>query len=297
MQALADLRARVLGFTSVEDLIAAEGPVHGRAVRHRLLEDKRVLATSMENLRATMRTLQEDGECCTTRARSSAGRLLATECERLAVEDELEKVRGQLRRSRVQISEHVQAGECLARRLEACAGAFSEAISQEVESQEAVRHEVDQLRGVTEDLEGRLEAKVSELQRLREANEAAVAKVTAAANDWRQARESCEAALDASDLGTCVRAIQELIIAEQRRQQQAARRPEDKEPELRPTACAELPPRGCSQSGLEPQLPVQPDLQVLRDLVSSKEEQLAALHRKIRFLSEPSGADECYPSV
>lgn len=309
LRSLGEVHARILGS---EDPIAAASPGAEVEAQHRaralLLEEKRALGTSMEELRATMRALQEDGEWCMVRTRSSAAQLMATESVAFATRDELEKVRSQLRRSREQISEHQEARAQLKQQLEACAIAFGEAVSQEAEAQEAMRQEVDQLRQVTEDLEGRLRAKAVEIERLRYANSAVADKAGATREAWRQARDACAAALEAGALGGCMRALKDLTADTRRdtRSQTPLRlgaKHADSDDRLRlDGGLQQVGARDKLQQELQDAIHEQlwqgldrgksaaeswqPDLQTLRELVKSKEEQLAALHRKIRFLSE-----------
>mmetsp|Transcript_28463 Transcript_28463/g.94486 ORF Transcript_28463/g.94486 Transcript_28463/m.94486 type:complete len:483 (-) Transcript_28463:30-1478(-) len=308
---LEGVREQTLGVDNASAVASTEAqPQSQHDARNTLLEEKQVLASAMEKLRATMRTLQEEGELCTVKARSSAAHLMAVECLKFATQDELDKVHGQLHRSLEQVSEHKEARKRLQQQLEGCAIAFSEAVSQEAEAQDVMRHEIDQLRGVTEDLESRLRAKANETQRLRDANQVAAKNVASAVDDWRQVRTDCAVALESGALGTCMNTLKELTIAEHRppsRSQTPVR--------LHFNGAYLQPALAGGESGgnrLQQQLQdkiheqlwqglergkgtvemMQMHSQALRDLVSSKEEQLAALHRKIRFLSEPDIIDD-----
>eukprot|EP00449_Zooxanthella_nutricula_P044390 CAMPEP_0198589016 /NCGR_PEP_ID=MMETSP1462-20131121/133857_1 /TAXON_ID=1333877 /ORGANISM="Brandtodinium nutriculum, Strain RCC3387" /LENGTH=272 /DNA_ID=CAMNT_0044320525 /DNA_START=39 /DNA_END=854 /DNA_ORIENTATION=+ len=252
-----------------------------------------------------MREIQEDSERCTTRARAGGAQLLAFECVVSAINDELIKLQTQLRRSQEQSAEHADAQTRLRRQLEAFAAAFNDALAQERDAQEAMRQEVDQLRQVTEDLEGRLHAKALEIERLRQANAAAVACAGVARAAWQRAQRERMVSLDEGPLGASIAALEGLLARPQAPDAvlagaagAAARGAEG--PHVLPTPAGGerlhrqlqdaihqqlwdgLPPgkAGAFGEASEEELPA------MRSLVKAKETQLAALHGKIRFLSE-----------
>jgi len=246
--------------------------------RRALLEEKRVLGNAMEELRSTMRGLQEDGERCIHSSRTSASRLLASRALTSASQDEVNKVKGQLRRSREQVAEHVEATMQLREELQLCAGAFSDAVSQEADAHVAMRQEVEQLTQVTEDLEARLRAKSHDIAKAKEANLEAASRVAAALEQWATSHRTRTAAIDQGPLGDCLDALRSV----------ASGQPSQR---TRTSGAAQVGATGPSAPPSEPKVGVQQDIEVLdvttlRFLVTSKEEQLAALHRKIRFLTE-----------
>lgn len=211
-----------------------------------------------------MRALQEEGERCTLRSRTIAARLLSTKAQSIASQDEVTKLRGQLRRAREQVAENIEARIGLDEELRICAAAFSHAVSDEAEAHMGMRQEVDQLTHVTEDLERRLREKAIDIEKAREANAKAAKTVAAMLEQWRTGRAAQVAAVDCGPLGECLTV-------------------------LRAVAAGRQQPSGAPQS---PSLPREaqpedvPDLPALRRRVGRKEEQLAGLHRKIRFLTE-----------
>jgi len=269
------------------------------ALRQSLLEEKANLTASMESLRATMRTLQEEGERRTTQAQRDATELMMMECRKTATLDDLDKVSSQLRRSREQQKEHSQACNLLRQHLDSFAAAFNDAVAQEVETQESMRIEIDQLRGVTEDLQTRVCSKAEEGERLRAANKASEEELDMARRAWRAARMDCVTALRNSEWGQCNRALQELLSIDEdgggggpqttTSNLVVAAPPTDErlEARLEDTIAKRLACEDVNKSKLESL-----DLQVLRDMVSGKEEQLAALHAKIRFLSETDSPEQ-----
>lgn len=58
--------------------------------------------------------------------------------------------------------------------------------------------------GPSQDLEARLKAKGSEIERLQRANAAARDRATAGAARWRRAREQCASEIDTGPLGACL---------------------------------------------------------------------------------------------
>ena len=174
---------------------AAPGPrkEHGGEAlceaRGKLLEEKRELGCSMEELRAMMRVLQEGGEVTTLRGRAHEALRVAAEARLAASHDELAKAQGQLRRSALQREEHREARERLREELSQCLANFQAVLSAEEEAQAAVRQEVGQLRAVTQDLEERLRAKVLETAELNEAGRGAAERLAAAEREWQTSRE------------------------------------------------------------------------------------------------------------
>lgn len=317
------VRSRMLG--TEDPKVAASPGAEVEAQQHSrraLLEDKKLLGTAMEELRSTMRALQEEGERCTVRSRSSAARFLATKSLATASQDEIEKIHGQLRRAREQLAEHTEARSRLQEELHLCATAFGEAVAVEVEAHAGMRQEVEQLTQVTEDLEGRLRTKAHDIERARASNSEAALKVSSALERWQRARSSRSSQVEAGPLGACLKVLQQL-------QQHAEQPPAP--PSASSTASCWQPQQqqhqqmqvSISRSGQQQQgeaslqqdlqeavhkqlwsgvdhgsgskgttCEAQPlDLPALRHLVSSKEEQLATLHRKIRFLSESEPYD------
>eukprot|EP00429_Kryptoperidinium_foliaceum_P072947 CAMPEP_0176054716 /NCGR_PEP_ID=MMETSP0120_2-20121206/27228_1 /TAXON_ID=160619 /ORGANISM="Kryptoperidinium foliaceum, Strain CCMP 1326" /LENGTH=386 /DNA_ID=CAMNT_0017388189 /DNA_START=81 /DNA_END=1239 /DNA_ORIENTATION=+ len=309
---LADARAEFLGpeDASVAGIPAPE-MTQPHAMRQALLEEKRALGVSMEALRSTMRSLQEEGETCTTRARASAADYLASECLLLAVQDNFRKVRNQLRRSREQVEEHEQANDKFRQQLEACAFALGDTIAQESEAHEAMRQEVEQLRQVTEDLEARLRTKASEIERLSGANAVAVRKVGAATERWRLARRQRASDVDRGPIGICLSTLRD--VASRLGPDSALALPSPQSGHCGAWLAQTPPPAVPAPSegerlqrelqdtihtqlweGLDPVCKIGEvgmDLPTLRRLVSNKEEHLAVLHRKIRLLAECGASD------
>jgi len=296
MSTLETVRMSMIG---TEDAKVASSPgAHVEAqqqARCTLLEDKRVLGSAMEELRSTMRALQEGGERCTFRSRTCAARLLATRALTAASRDEVCKVQAQLRRAREQLAEHRSAKSRVQEELLLSAAAFGEALSQEAEANICMRQEVDQLTQVTEDLESRLRAKSADIAKAKEANAEATSKVATALERWRNLREARKDALDHGPLGDCLAVLR--LVASGQGLQSGSTAEKDQPPvaKLQSTTADGHPaaaPRQNEASATSLGRPPPPqkdfealDLAELRHLVSCKEEQLATLHRKIRFLT------------
>lgn len=339
LQALESVKTGLLGGETVAAVVASSKTEDdGYGKRHDLLDGKKSLATAMEQLRATMRNLQENGEMFMTQERASAADHLAVESVQFATQDELRKTKSQLGRSREQSEEHRGAKTRLKQQLEACAIAFGEAIQAESEAQEAMRQEIDQLGGVNEDLDLRLKAKMAEVEKLKAVNGSAIEKSAVFAGRWRAARGDCSAAFGATPLGPCANALKEMIQAvsanslspsvapelprslrevgspsgickvpakigdnaanfkfgEVTAPANVSRETNNLQQELKETIHEQLW-QGFSRSGTGSASAVAgsasesswpPDERTLQELVSRKEEQLATLHRKIRYLSE-----------
>ncbi|CAJ1350928.1 unnamed protein product, partial [Effrenium voratum] len=177
-------------FTALEHRIASlvgDEPLSAdHADRNELLEQKHVLSSQMEELRATMRNVQEDGEHCSDQARQFEAEGALDLIKVAAQRDKLQTLREQLQRSRQQAVEHRRAERELRAEIERAKATFHEVISVELEVQAAVRNEIGQLRQVVQDLAARIETKMDEISRLEQANEWAAAEVSSAAQRWRE---------------------------------------------------------------------------------------------------------------
>lgn len=303
-QILEAARAYALGPESPAAAASAGPQVEAQhQKRQGLLEEKRLLAVTMEELRSTMRGLQEEGEKATAAAHSSSVRALATRTMVFASQDELDKVREQIRRSREQVAQHAEANGRLTRELHSCTAAFSEAIAAEMDSHANIQQEVEMLTKVTEDLESRLRNKTHDIEQARESNAEARAMVATATENWRRAHRLRATAFERGPIGACLSLLQ-----------QAQANLRQTGTQLRPSSGTAGADQLIRREGLPQEVPAQGvvvhghgqqsaraelppgeshtlDLATLRQLVSSKEEQLATLHRKIRFLSECTALD------
>jgi len=218
-----------------------------------LLAQKRSLGTAMEELRATMRTTQERCEQCTVESRNLMAKEASARTLVVALCDELTKVHGQLRRASQQVADHVEARRRLAQELSESATVFQGIVAQEVEAHAAMEHEVSQLQQVVRDLESRLRSKSCEIERLTQVNTKASEEFAALTAKLQCEREECLKALGEGPFGACTGLLAKL-------------------------AAGELP-RPMSTTS---------DLKVLRSAFNRREEHLAALRRKVKFLSEHS---------
>jgi len=171
--------------------------------RCRLLAEKRSLGRSMEDLRATMRSVQEQCERCTVEMRNTTAVEASARTMLLSTHDELAKVHAQLRRATQQAADHIEARRRLGQALTEFAESFQNIVGQEVEAHAAIDHEVSQLKQVVHDLENRLRSKSGEIDRLVRANVKASEEVTALMADWRRERDDCLASLEDSPLEIC----------------------------------------------------------------------------------------------
>uniref|UniRef100_A0A7S1KWP6 Uncharacterized protein n=1 Tax=Alexandrium catenella TaxID=2925 RepID=A0A7S1KWP6_ALECA len=167
------------------------------------LAEKRNLGASMEELRATMRSVQEQCERCTVETRNTAAVEASARTLLASAHDELAKVHAQLRRSTQQAADHIEARRRLTQALGEFAEAFQGMIAQEVDAHGAIQHEVAQLQQVVRDLDTRLRSKSGEIDRLVRANTRASEEVTALIASWRREHDDCLASFKDSPLGTC----------------------------------------------------------------------------------------------
>ncbi|CAE8611281.1 unnamed protein product, partial [Polarella glacialis] len=94
-----------------------------------LLKQKQALGFRMEELRATMRRVQEDGELCITAAREEAALHSLDLVLAAGQRDELTVLKQQLARSRQQNSEHLQAEQELRAELARTSATFQDAVA------------------------------------------------------------------------------------------------------------------------------------------------------------------------
>jgi len=224
-----------------------------------LLQEKQTLSRSMESLREKMRNTQQINERYAEKARSSLTKLVESECLLIATQDELRKVRMQSRRSKEQIEEHREACVSLRESLKARVQDLAQVLRGEKCVLEIVKQEIGQLAHVIEELGGRLQIKTSEVHDLQMANQELVDRISASKNALAAAagrRGNDPAAVDNGPLGSCIKMLSSL------------------------------------SSSAEESQAVDMDLPTLRDLVSCKDMQLAALHRKIRHLTEFGNGSE-----
>eukprot|EP00931_Biecheleriopsis_adriatica_P060263 TRINITY_DN36176_c0_g1_i1.p1 TRINITY_DN36176_c0_g1~~TRINITY_DN36176_c0_g1_i1.p1 ORF type:complete len:281 (+),score=76.01 TRINITY_DN36176_c0_g1_i1:123-845(+) len=166
------------------------------ADRSELLSQKQSLGHDMEELRATMRRLQEDGERCSNEARECEA-VGALDLVRASVHrDKLATLRAQIRRSRQQSCEHFEAVQELRAELGRAAATYQEVSSLEGEMQSAVEIEIAQLQQVVHDLAARMESKAAEIERLERANEWAASEVVTSGKRWQQVSSQRQAALE-----------------------------------------------------------------------------------------------------
>mmetsp|Transcript_131461 Transcript_131461/g.408678 ORF Transcript_131461/g.408678 Transcript_131461/m.408678 type:complete len:260 (-) Transcript_131461:45-824(-) len=183
--------------------------------RGNLLAEKRSVGGSMEELRATMRSVQEQCERCTVETRNSTAMYASSRTMLVSTHDELAKVHAQLRRATQQASDHLEARRRLGHALTDCAESFQNIIGQEVEAHAAIQNEVLQLQQVVRDLESRLRNSSGEMDRLVRANAKASAEVTALMVSWRQEHDECLAGLEEdSPLDACTEFLGRLARAE-----------------------------------------------------------------------------------
>lgn len=175
----------------------------------------------MEELRATMRSVQEQCERCTVETRNTRALEASARALLVSTHDELAKVHAQLRRATQQAADHIEARRRLSQALSEFAENFQNIAGQEVDSHAAIQHEVAQLQEVVRDLESRLRSKSGEIDRLVRANLKASEEVTTLASTLRQEREQCLASLEDSPLEMCTEFLGRL----------AKRRPSDPRPE------------------------------------------------------------------
>lgn len=175
-----------------------------------LLAEKRNLGASMEELRATMRSVQEQCERCTVETRSTTALQASARTLLVSTLDELSKVHAQLRRSTQQAADHIEARRRLTQALSESADNFQTFIAQEVEAQSAIQHEVVQLQQVVRDLESRLRSKSGEIDRLVRANGKASEEVAVLMANWRREHDDCLASLEDSPLDTCTEFLSKL---------------------------------------------------------------------------------------
>ncbi|CAJ1460821.1 unnamed protein product [Effrenium voratum] len=132
-------------FTALEHRIASlvgDEPLSAdHADRNELLEQKHVLSSQMEELRATMRNVQEDGEHCSDQARQFEAEGALDLIKVAAQRDKLQTLREQLQRSRQQAVEHRRAERELRAEIERAKATFHEVISVELEVQPILRSE------------------------------------------------------------------------------------------------------------------------------------------------------------
>jgi len=306
-------RAEIAGFETGTPAMAASGEA-----RRKLLSEKRALGAVMEELRATMRSVQEQCEQCTVETRNTAAMEASAQTLTLAVSDDLRKVRGQLQRAAQQVAEHLEAQGRLGQELSQCAEAFHGIVAQELEAHAAVEHEVLQLQQVVRDLECRLRSKSGEIDRLVRAKTTAAAEVRSLKQCWQRERNLCMKSFSEGPLATCS-ALLRSIRGDAGSGEGGAGPPPPRQPVLEPTRLPK-PSDGPSSlpSLLRPSAPTSKmkeqgkcgeaaatsntsaagqhaDIQALRMAVGKREEQLAALRRKIRYLSEQKKEPESVP--
>jgi len=249
-----------------------------------------------------MRSVQEQCEHCTVETRNTAALEAVAQTLILAVSDDLRKVRGQFQRAAQQAAEHIDAQGRLGQELSQCAEAFHGIVAQELEAHAAVEHEVLQLQQVVRDLEGRLRSKSGEIDRLVRAKSAAAAEVMSLTHCWQQDRNLCIQSFSEGPLATCSTLLRS-ICGNAGSGEGGAGPPPPTQPILELTrtcpstsdfaerlTCGEATTTSdASATGQHA------DLQALRITVGRREEQLTALRRKIRFLSEHNKEPESVP--
>ncbi|CAK9017761.1 unnamed protein product [Durusdinium trenchii] len=152
----------------------------------RLLEQKQLLSSQMEELRATMRNVQEDSERSSDEARQCEAEAALDLSQLAALKDQLQTLREQIQRSKQQQVEHRRAERELRVEMDRAKATFQEVISVEMDVQIAIRSEIGQLQQVVQDLETRIETKMLEIDRLEQANTWARSEVFASGTRWRQ---------------------------------------------------------------------------------------------------------------
>ncbi|CAL1157584.1 unnamed protein product [Cladocopium goreaui] len=156
------------------------------ADRKVLLERKQLLSSQMEELRATMRQVQEDSERSSDEARQCEAEAALELSKVAALRDKVQTLLQQIQRSQQQALEHRRAERDLRVEMERAKGTFQEVISVEMDVQMAIRNEIGQLQQVVQDLANRIETKMSEIDRLEQANSWARAEVSGSVTRWRQ---------------------------------------------------------------------------------------------------------------
>lgn len=156
------------------------------ADRKVLLERKQLLSSQMEELRATMRQVQEDSERSSDEARQCEAEAALELSKVAALRDKVQTLLQQIQRSQQQALEHRRAERDLRVEMERAKGTFQEVISVEMDVQMAIRNEIGQLQQVVQDLANRIETEMSEIDRLEQANSWARAEVSGSVTRWRQ---------------------------------------------------------------------------------------------------------------
>eukprot|EP00933_Yihiella_yeosuensis_P072826 TRINITY_DN81364_c0_g1_i1.p1 TRINITY_DN81364_c0_g1~~TRINITY_DN81364_c0_g1_i1.p1 ORF type:complete len:340 (-),score=101.41 TRINITY_DN81364_c0_g1_i1:271-1290(-) len=180
------------------DVSLSTGSAEGHEDRSSLLTQKKSLGSQMEELRATMRSVQEDGEVCTNELREFEIAQALDEVLIAAKRDELATLKEQLKRARQQGAEHAAVEQELRNELERASATYEDLVTGEAETQRAVRQEIAQLQQVVQDLRARMDAKGFEMEHLENVNVRAAARVAFATKKWQDARSNRLAALQAA---------------------------------------------------------------------------------------------------
>lgn len=205
LRLLSHARETALGPQETGDLAELGAPAAQaqHEARCALLSEKRTLGSAMEELRATMRSVQEDIERYVTETSVFTAQQSAAGAKNSTARDELEKVQGQLQRARQQSAEHMRSRVRMQQELPRCASVFQKLLDQESEAHGAVQHEVGQLQQVVRDLESRLRTKAGEIEQLKRDDIQTGEELAAAVESWRSAREFCSADLEGGPFGHC----------------------------------------------------------------------------------------------
>merc|ERR1712039_518709 len=128
---------------------------------------KQGLDLAVECTRVEMRSLQGECETYLEQARSKEAQTVATQVVVVAARDKLNKINGQLRRARDQVTEHKKARKLLQTQLSQHTSDFREMLGSTAAACLATESDLEYLRQICSELEERIQVKAQEVETLR----------------------------------------------------------------------------------------------------------------------------------